>query len=81
MKKEQMRAPLAEERTQRLSARELCALAATLAKFKRKDAVCKAQAHEPKAEIPAGLFGFAGDCTGVNLEQRDRMLFSPPHSV
>ena len=60
-------------------ARELCPPAARLAKFSKEKILCaKAQAHEPQAEIPAGLFGFAGDCTRVNPEQGDRMLFFPP---
>lgn len=68
------------ENPKALSQRALCPSSHVGQICKKKDAVCKAQAHEPKAETPAGLFGFAGDCTGVNLEQSDRMLFffSPP---
>lgn len=62
-----------------LSQRALCPSSQAGQIFKRKDPVCKAQAHEPQAEIPAGLFGFAGVGTRVNLEQSSRMLFFLQH--
>lgn len=44
-----------------LSQRALCPSSQAGQIFKRKDPTCQAPAREPQAEIPAGLFGFAGD--------------------